>query len=259
MQRLSSANSWAPTTPPIQRMMRWQRVCFIALAFDLLISCGGNEGTSTVPRETAIPARDAALSSPSPAPPDAAVPTAVVKAPGLAVTLGQTRNLQLIEWIWKRGKPGIVGLEGTLVARVTNTGDIPVTIKRLEVHGLLFSDTERGIEYSIINPSQCMRDFALPSDPTIQLAPGQVYEYVIDSWGSAGTMWKAPPPGTYRVVYRALPGNEESREVPKDPGSIAVLENCEQTLHSQEYWSRAAVSEPLEVSLEAPIKKKIEP
>lgn len=254
MRRVVRASAWVPTTSLTTGAVHRQQFCLVALAFGLLFSCGRSDGVSTTPRDTTLPAR----SSPPPVPPDAGGGAAVANASNLVVELEQARKLRLVEWFWNR-KPVGVGLEGTLVARVTNTASVPVAIKGLEVHGLLFSDITQGTPYVIINPSQCMRDFALPSEPTIQLAPGQSHEYVFDSWGSAGSMWRAPPPGNYRVVYRVLLDDGASREVPEDPGSIQVLENGERMLQSREYWRDAAVSKPLEISLEAPVKQQIEP
>ena len=225
-----------------------RRLCLVTLILGLVASCTPKEAPPPPapenPQEQPATTSDAGTIAP--------------KGPGITVTLTQTRKLQLVEWIWKPGKPGDIGLDGALTARITNTSKDSLVIKRLEIHGLLFSDVATGTRHLVINPSQCMRDFAQPADPVIQLDPGQSHEYTIDSWGSAGSMWQAPPAGTYHLTYRTLPGDQKTRPVPEDPGSIAVLNNCEQTLHSTEYWIGATPSSPLEIVLETPIPKQIQ-
>jgi len=230
----------------LKRMGNWALIALV-----LLMTMGANMACASTPRPSAKIPGPVSTSDPSDRPAD--------KIAGLKISVNVERPLRLLEWVDGKDKAGMVGLDGSLTIKMHNTSTEPKVVNPQEVHGLLFVHAQSRKETLVVNPSQCLRDFAEPYDARPVIAPGKNDAYTIDEWGSAGSMWKAPRPGKYQLFYRVRPPSDGPRKVPDDPGSPEVMDLCVKSLSDPKFWKDAVLSPGISVELKAPSRQRLKP
>jgi hypothetical protein len=161
---------------------------------------------------------------------------------------GVTVSLELRKL--RRGRGGIVGKAAVLIHNGTEQ---PVALEDPEVHGLVFENIETGELHVLLHPCQCVRDVRNPEEVArIGLEPGQRHEIVLEEFGCAGSMWKAPPRGRYWVTYRlhtADAAHSFAQLQAPDGSPNEQSDWCRMVLQDPMHWEGALISDPVEIRL----------
>jgi hypothetical protein len=182
------------------------------------------------------------------------------------VSLREKVPLRLVKFVYAGGE-GELGLEGELELTITNEGTIPVTVRDLDVHGLLFEDERTAARSLLIHPCDCavlLEDTPLSRSQvkrqTAVIAPGESRSSTLEGFGCAGGMWVPPPPGTYLLTCRVLV-MPQTTPPPVSQGSphplSTAIRECRRMLLSEEFWRGAAASPPLRITLRPPERKRV--
>jgi hypothetical protein len=185
------------------------------------------------------------------------------------VTLSEKAPLRLVEYVYGPGaQERELGLEGILEVTLKNGGALPVTVRDLHVHGLLFVNAKTGEKSLLIHPCDCafVTGDAIPpagqvEKQTHRLAPGASERFALEDFGCGGGMWNPPAPGEYLLYYRVLPASEaqaapERARGPERPPSVFMKE-CREKLLSDSFWAGGFTSEALKVTLGKPVRKRV--
>lgn len=196
----------------------------------------------------------AAQADAPPATPPAAI---AVGVPGLKLELVEKKPLRLVRYIYdKKSKSAVVGLEGSLEVRLTNSSapGRALALPKHDVHGFVFRPLDGGEPFIVVHTCQCLLDAQATTREVIHLAPGEEKALLFADWGCSGGFWPAPPPGIYLVSYRTLvlPDNA-APPTPSGEPPAAILKQCREKLRAEAAWKDAVSSNAIQVVLGKPI------
>lgn len=152
---------------------------------------------------------------------------------------------------WFGGKDGEAGLVGKVAVTLRNEGPTPVVLRDLEQHGLVFRSVKDGRLHVLVHSCACVKEAGDPGGSLLSLAPGEVHRVVLEDFGCGGGMWDPPPPGSYDVDYRVLPGPTPAAQ--GTPGDLTAA--CRAAFTAEDTWEGAPHSPPIRVTLRAPRRK----
>ena len=156
----------------------------------------------------------------------------------LSVELSVKKKLRLVQYIVE-GEVIDEGLQGMLVAEVSNPTDQGVLIQNLENHGLIFTNKETGERHVVIHTCKCMMQHTDTRQRMI-VPPGKTQITLMDGWGCGGGEWTPPPKGQYHVRYHLVPAS---------PPYVKGREQCRSQLLGDTFWKRDVVSPALDITL----------
>jgi hypothetical protein len=143
----------------------------------------------------------------------------------------------------KRLALGKNGYRGKIKVTITNRSDRPMAVHHGEENFLVFEGDGGKLDV-ICHSCACVQNSAesrAGRGPfTVALAPGGKKELVFADWGCAGSAWRGPLAGTYRVTYRVF---LERRRNKPDPRT------CCDELRTAEFWKGAISSPPAKLSV----------
>jgi hypothetical protein len=187
----------------------------------------------------------------------AETPASAPAAAALKVTLTVKTKLRLVRWVAGKGDPGIVGLDGKLVAVIENPGAAPVRIRDLQEHGVVFTD-KTGALHIPFHTCKCARDALEPETAVATVPAGGKLEVVVEEWGCSGSMFTSPPPGLYDLEYRVLLAPDPlPAAAPKESSPVELGRACKAELAADQTWAGAFRSTPVKVRLAQPLRKRL--
>ena len=143
----------------------------------------------------------------------------------------------------KRLRLGKSGYAGKIVVLIRNRGDKPVTFHHEENNYLVFEGDGGKLDV-ICHSCACMMNSARNKEGerqfTVTLAPGGKKELLFADWGCAGSYWRGPPAGTYRVTYRVFLDRRTHAGGPSQ---------CCGELRAADFWKGAIVSPPIKLAI----------
>jgi hypothetical protein len=153
--------------------------------------------------------------------------------PGLEIRIGGAKRLHL-------GKRGYLG---KLMVMIMNRSAQPVTFHHEENNYLVFEGASGKLEV-ICHSCACMMNSAENKEGARQFAvtlpPGGKKELIFADWGCAGSYWRGPPAGTYRVTYRVFLDRRVHHSRPN---------KCCDELRAEDFWKGAIVSSPIKLAI----------